>query len=925
MSACSRECSEAARLRLPRISALVAIIILGVTVAPAEVGVGQKLTTDEPGLELLFSGPTKQFSPWMFWFWDAPLDKQQLLSIAGRIMDSGMNPGYVHARWSLGSFEIGKTWKMDKTPTLDERDWLSDAWFEDFRDVADAAARRGYQLGFVDEFWWPSGNAAGRVVKEHPELIHSAMVPTLTDFETSVAVPPCKFASIARIGAEDTIISSTLRQVSPGTSIEFGPGRWRLYTFAERNGAGGLRGRPGVNYMDRNLPVAFIKEALEPYANNLGARIGPLVTGDFNDNEGTYGGPFAWSQDLKDEFKHRTGRDLEAALPLILDEDDLGLSPVMRCAWFESVAEIYSGYFGALSDWDEKRGLYFISNLWEENLYCQALAAADFMKIQRRVTFPGNDCLHENGLDVTHFKETQSVCELDGKRFMSEVMGALNFGRWQPVAIKKISNAFLAYGVDHVVPHGVFSTRALRNNLWTPDWLDSTPYYGHLPLWSQFIARSCVMNAHGQGQFDTILLNPLPSVWAACGKKYFANPSPAVVDDAWQNFPGDARIIGDRYKELMRTMEASHIAYLIADYYYLDQFRLDAASSPPALVYKNHRFTRVVLPSLRVLSRSNLEKLAAFAEAGGTVVATGSLPTGSMEAGREDKEFHALLGRMKGCPSFSTIPAAVGGKPLADELKNRIAPFLTHTGEPFDLLSQHRMIAGSDYMFLANNSGVPQSFDVTFRGVGGRGAEIWDPETGKTKQVETSADGKGLKVSMSLSEYQAVWVKALNHPSAPPQDSEAVGWDKQSTPPGPWTLRFSPDVQPQIELPNPIPENWQQGQPVPALKSWHELGMREFSGFGDYLAEIEVPPGRDMLRVDLGDVRFVSEILLDGVSAGKRFWPPHIYEIPVGEKRALHMTVRIGNSAANVYAHPIPAGLIGPVKMTFGRTLSGGR
>lgn len=884
--------------------------------AGAEQGQSEGTVGRKPGVPLGnlyqdFLNPPRKFHPWAFWFWDHPLDIKELDSISERIMDAGMNPGYVHARFSLGGSWIGKSWKMDEDVALPESEWLSEKWFDAFRSVSEHAEKRGFQLGFVDEYWWPSGRAAGRVLKNNPELVSTAYRPAIRDVEGRVQVEKdCGKAFIAKISPNGKIISGTVKAVEPGALCEVGAGTWRLYLFYPFT-MGGLYGRQGVNYLDRRLASCFIKEALEPYEKHLGRYFGKVIMGDFNDNEGDYSQYLPWSKDLEAEFKKRSGRELADCLPYLLDEDDQGEFPAIRCQWFGAISEIYTDYFGQLSDWCAARGLYFISNVWEENLFWQTVAAGDFMKIQRRVSFPGNDCLQDHGLDVTHFKETQSVCELDGKRFMSEVMGALNFSRWKPPAIKKISNSIISFGVDHIVPHGVFTSGKFKNNQWTPDWLDRTPYYRHLNIWSEFIARSSMLNAYGEGRFDTLLLNPLPSVWASCDKEFYVNRPDANVFEVEQTFPGDVQQIGARYKELMRTLETGHISYLIADGWYLDQMELKSSDDGPVLSYRGRNFSHVVLPPLKILPTSNLMKLVEFARQGGIVVAAGALPSGSMEKGYQDQKFLELVSELRSRSSFKTIAPGIHGAALAAALAGQIAPAVSYDGERFDLVFQHRVIEGADYVWLANNSGRPQDRTLYLNRIEGSAAELWDPETGKKTILAAGKNRRGLCLKMSFSEYQGVWVKILKELPREPERPAAWGGKKEIHPD--MTLRIPSEAQPRLEYPVAIPLEWQgDGKPLSGLKDWSELGLGGFSGYADYRFKLELPV-TGSVRLDLGEVFDVSELFVDGESLGKRFWKPHSYVIPADGRTLVSVIVRIGNSVNAIYGGESRSGLLGPL------------
>jgi hypothetical protein len=77
------------------------------------------------------------------------------------------------------------------------------------------------------------------------------------------------------------------------------------------------------------------------------------------------------------------------------------------------------------------------------------------MKVQRVFSMPGTDCLGLKAYDIHDFKETQSVSEFEGRRLQSEIMGAGGWSTFSPVTVKECTNAVLAWGVNHIVPHGI--------------------------------------------------------------------------------------------------------------------------------------------------------------------------------------------------------------------------------------------------------------------------------------------------------------------------------------------------------------------------------------------------------------------------------------------------------------------------------------
>ena len=81
-------------------------------------------------------------------------------------------------------------------------------------------------------------------------------------------------------------------------------------------------------------------------------------------------------------------------MPLMFNIDIEGMWAKARWDWYDMVSDIYTdNYLGSVSRWLEARGMYDISNLWEESIVSQAFAVGDFFKAQRAVTMPGTDCL----------------------------------------------------------------------------------------------------------------------------------------------------------------------------------------------------------------------------------------------------------------------------------------------------------------------------------------------------------------------------------------------------------------------------------------------------------------------------------------------------------------------------------------------------
>ncbi|MCX6224388.1 MAG: hypothetical protein NTV01_06490, partial [Bacteroidia bacterium] len=625
---------------------------------------GQRHPVAFDALKVNFSNPDMIYAPFIFWFWDEPLNPDKMAEMARVMGTQGFNPGYAHARHSM----VG-------TPNLPDSEWLGEKWFKSFEGALTESEKQNKYLGYCDEYWWPSFQANGRVLKQYPELRAESLNWTIIDVNggTEIKVPASFFAVAAqlaepvevtppsaqlgkwiwhpdgkeikhsswfrktfnipdgrsvknatiRITADNEfvfyvngqrigeskdwekplsfdltkvliagknvlaiecsnrdgqfgliggmlatlddgttmevktdqswvtslatkkgwelpdyqtnnwkpareignagdnpwssvtnsepykpalILSKTLQQIGSGDSFTWKvpPGdMWRVYVFNKYYHPGAADGQQ-CNSIDNRLGSAFIKVALEPYAQRFGDKLGKSIPGDFIDHEGDYGWQLAWSGSLDSSYQSLYGRDIRLSLPLMLDSDVEGLYAKSRWEWFDLVSDLYAGVFRDVTDWHEKRGMYTTAHVWEEGIPPQVNCVGDNLKILRALTMPGQDCLGLKALRVHDFKEPQSVSEFENVRFASEVLGASDFepgkGLWgcfTPSLLKQSVNSFTAWGVSHVIPHGVFTTRQLKGNPWPPDWYSENPMFPWMHHWTDFTRRASYINSMG--------------------------------------------------------------------------------------------------------------------------------------------------------------------------------------------------------------------------------------------------------------------------------------------------------------------------------------------------------------------------------------------------------------------------------------------
>jgi len=710
-------------------------------------------TEDFQQLQNAFEQPPLWYAPHTFWFWDAPINEPQTTEMAKQMSRQRLNPGYTHARRGLPKDQ-----------------WLSEEWFDAFGKALAEAKKAGTTLGYNDEYLWPSGQAVGRVLESHPELkaVSLKYHRKTVEGESVVEVPESKFSVAAKLNEKDQIIASTLNIIGSGQAFqwEVPAGIWAVYIYKTYHHAGIDGGL--VNYLDPGLMDVFMPIAHESYEARFKNDMGRSIPGVFVDNEGDFGWKMAWSEYLPSRYKEMKNRDIRTWMPLLTDEDDEGLWAKARYDWFDVVSDIYCNHFiGHLSNWLDERDMYYITNLWEESLMLITKSVGDLMRAQRSVTIPGNDAIDMRSQSVHDFKETQSVCEFEDRPFMCEIMGVRGWGQ-TPEEMKRTINLVTAWGVNHVVAHGIYNNRKLTSIPYPPDWYNENPYFEYLNLWTDFSCRASYVNRQGKLVADVLLINPLESVWAL-SDNYFKEPESNAGDEgkkihqASSTWNPKVFEIDKTYSDAMETLTNSNIDYLIADRYYMetaeiDKLKNDESGSKRVLSIGNHSFSAVILSPSFIISRVTAQKVLAFAREGGTVILLGDLPGGSPEKGAFDSLVIEQMNELQSLPQVINLADETDKMELLPEvLDKQISLQFKKISCNLNLVFSHREIDGNDFYWIVNRSDNSGVCTLSLRDGQGR-AEIWDCETGEILPVEYEKSESRNMVKLELQPYQAYWL-----------------------------------------------------------------------------------------------------------------------------------------------------------------------
>jgi hypothetical protein len=287
----------------------------------------------------------------------------------------------------------------------------------------------------------------------------------------------------------------------------------------------------------------------------------------------------------------------------------------------------------------------------------------------------------------------------------------------------------------------------------------------------------------------------------------------------------------------------------------------------------------LVLPEREQISLSVLRKISLLVNAGATVI-------GPQPVRGETLDMMAHVDtavRLTGKDVWNRRDAlgrVITGKTAREVLiADGVLPDFQFRGSPeADVDFIHRTAGGAEIYFLANRATNSVSGTCLFR-VGGKAPELWNPVTGERKfpAAYTVADGLTilpLEFSPCGSWFVVFREPASAHPATltgnlmTTVNSPQVATLQEIT--GAWTVHFDPKWG--------GPESAQ----FDSLVSWPtrtETGIKFYSGTATYEKSFTLPPQildakRQSIVVDLGNVRELAEVKVNGKSCGIVWCPP---------------------------------------------------
>ena len=428
---------------------------------------------------------------------------------------------------------------------------------------------------------------------------------------------------------------------------------------------------------------------------------------------------YIWNSIFRDEFRKRKGYDIVPYLTALFTH--IGpITPKIRLDYNDVMVSLSEeNFFIPVYQWHEDRNLIYGCDHGGRGKDVSEFG--DYFRTQRWNQAPG--CDQPNlGKDIIKNKVASSIAHLYKRpRVWLEGFHSSNWDT-NTANLTDATFANFVMGQNLLSLHGFYYSTMGGWWEWAPPC-----NHTHMPYWEEMgpflecTERLSYILSQGYHRADVAILYPVESVVAGYDQ--------TAVQKAFS--------LGEYlYREGV-------------DFDFMDYESLAKASIKNSKIHiSGEEFKVLIIPSMKAIRHSSLKKALQFKQNGGIVINLGELPEATEKKGLNDPEVRSLLNKLFGPDSKNTF--------VAKENQEVLDILDTNLTRDFRILSQqpqkdmpyimHRKLGNKDLYAVYN---VPSGTECFFRATGG--IELWDPWTGKTKEITASkTTDKGTIIQMPM-------------------------------------------------------------------------------------------------------------------------------------------------------------------------------
>ena len=674
----------------------------------------------------LFKNPTAEYRGTPFWAWNCDLEKDELLRQIDIFKEMGLGGFHMHCRAGMSTT------------------YLSDDFMGLVKACADHAEQNDMLAWLYDEDKWPSGFGGGYVTKDDEfRQRYITFTPNPNYGVRDNAVLIAKFDVVL---GEDKCLKS-YRKVEDGDAIE--GTLWTVW----REIAGNSPWYNNQSYVDTLNKAAiekFIEVTHERYYRTVGDKFGKSVPAIFTDEpqfmrKGTLA--FAdskqnvhlpWTDDLEDTFVAAYGDSLIEHLPELLWDLPDGKVSLTRYHYHDHVSERFAQAFAdTCGDWCDAHGIALTGHMMEEpTLHSQAAAIGDCMRSYRGFAIPGIDMLCAS-FELTTAKQCQSAVHQYGRTGMlSELYGVTGWdfdfrghklhGDWQA-----------ALGVTVRVHHlSWVSMKGTAKRDYPASMSYQSSWYKQYSYVEDHFGRVNTALTRGKPLVKVAVVHPVESYWLHWGP----NEQTQLIRDK----------LDGNFQNVTSWLLRGNIDF---DFICESTLPAQCQSGTAPLQVGEMAYDVVIVPECETLRSTTLDRLEAFAAAGGKLVFMGDAP--KYEDAKPSARGKALFDKSRQI-AFSR------GALLEELYGDRTVEIRDFSGAYTDnLIHQIRRDENGVWLFISHctepyNKDVSRAQGIHIYVDGKYKAQLWDTITGEIKPVRYSnRTGGKTHIIMSLYDYDS--------------------------------------------------------------------------------------------------------------------------------------------------------------------------
>jgi hypothetical protein len=464
-----------------------------------------------------------------------------------------------------------------------------------------------------------------------------------------------------------------------------------------------------IDYLNPEATDTYLRVIYGAYEKAMGEEFGKTILG-FRADETDYTGVSPWSPKLLETFQAMKGYDFRTYIPMIFGGR---MTPEAQRAkadyWDVWSAMFRDNFYKRMEDWCTARGMEFCVHLNHEEKMLGGGSGmisneGSFWRDMRYVGVPGIDNLSQlkPGTVADFPKIAASAAHVNGRPQAWEEEGGGTGADG-----KFVADYNLVRGVNFNNIRGLNAAGGSE--------------IGH------YVSRAQVLLALGRPAAQVLYFHPTDSMWLNDQESddVLARPNNNVVTQLLEHQIDFDHIDSDELAGVLTLKDGTLI-------------------NLSGQAYKG-----VVYPISTVITKPVLERLRAFAAAGGKVVFVGRTPTmvvdkSFLEAGGPpDLSFATLIE-----PSGNITDRVVAALPPPDVKLDTACPAIKYI---------HRTLKDGDVYFFFNESNQAQTRTATLFGKGQ--VQVWNPSTGKIQAMEgaPNADGR-VPVPLTLAAYETRFI-----------------------------------------------------------------------------------------------------------------------------------------------------------------------